>query len=461
MRRAIGACIAWLSSAVVMSLVDVDTVIPEAEDGFVEAILQRDMPSWFANEVNAIRSPHAAAVFSVSGLWQSIQQWDKKHPQRAFFGADETQNKIQLAAFLGNVAQETGNMRLASEMDHATGAPCTVASGNCAKRYGRYFGRGALQVTCWGGNFCSNYKALGDTFGVSNLEQDPDQVATNPILAWGSAVYFWTSSQGYGGLGPAKKWVPKRNFGGTYATINGNQECQPPTGPNKRGIKDKRVANRIAKFLKACKAAGVSCRGFKMSCPTVRIGKCLKRVTWDCKKNDDCGQSGPCCHAPDYCNGAATPTDSSSGEGTVDDTVKHCSNKPAVVCTRNDQCGKQLRCKKIAPTCSGGGSKVCKTDGDCGQQLSCDCAPRKRRCKHHPDWGCKSDPDCGDPAAGAQCVCLRNAGRCSNHKDWACSATQDCGESPKCRRSRGKRCSNHPDWACKKAADCGDSPVCS
>ena len=59
--------------------------------------------------------------------------------------------------------------------------------------------------------------------------------------AWGSAVMFWTTNKGFGDFGPASKYPTQNSFGGTYATINGNQECQPPTGPNSAGVNDPRV----------------------------------------------------------------------------------------------------------------------------------------------------------------------------------------------------------------------------
>jgi len=94
-------------------------------------------------------------------------------------------------------------------------------------------------------------------------------VATNPELAWGSAILFWCTNKGFGLLGPAVKWVAQGSFGGTYATVNGNQECQPPTGPNKWGIHDRRPANRIAKFKQACDAANVDCSSLELKCPVL------------------------------------------------------------------------------------------------------------------------------------------------------------------------------------------------
>ena len=54
---------------------------------------------------------------------------------------------------------------------------------------------------------------------------------------------FWTTNLGFGNFGPASKYPARNSFGGTYATINGNLECQSPTGLNDAGVEDPRVVS--------------------------------------------------------------------------------------------------------------------------------------------------------------------------------------------------------------------------
>ena len=49
-------------------------------------------------------------------------------------------------------------------------------------KYGKYSGRGALQVTCWGGDYCANYKNLEAGFGATDIEMNPDQISADHEL---------------------------------------------------------------------------------------------------------------------------------------------------------------------------------------------------------------------------------------------------------------------------------------
>ena len=168
------------------------------------------------------------------------------------------EDKYMLAAFLGNVAQETGELRYTTELappDYAQ--PCTLST--CGSSYGKFWGRGALQVTCWGGNPCSAYQDVVSNGYISSLD-DIDQISTDPAAAWGSGLVFWMSNTGVGAKGPAAKYVAQKCFGGTYAVINGAIECPA-------GTLDSRVANRIKNFEAAASAMGVDVSSWTMTCP--------------------------------------------------------------------------------------------------------------------------------------------------------------------------------------------------
>ena len=229
-------------------------------------------PDWFAVEVASIRGEDSADVYETQALWEAIKKWDDKNANKFFVVGEDKANKEMLAAFLGNVAQETGQLKFPQELgppNYTSDSPCTVASGNCAENYGKYFGRGSLQVTCWGGDYCSAYSEVAKAYDINDMENNPDQIATNPQLAWGSGIVYWMSNKGVSGY-EAYTWLSKNSFGGTYETINGALEC-PPGNTATPPTSDKRVANRINNFEKACVAAGLECSQFVMNCPTSPI----------------------------------------------------------------------------------------------------------------------------------------------------------------------------------------------
>jgi len=392
-------------------------------------------PDWFTKEVEAIRLDGSDAVFSTQGLWDGISQWDAQNPDNTFFNSDETANEVMLAAFLGNVAQETGGLVFASELAPPDfSSPCTIESGNCAADYGIYFGRGALQVTCWGGTYCANYADTAEVYGISDMETNPDQVATNPTLAWGSAIVFWMTNEGVGSNGPAAKWPPQNNFGGTYATINGALEC-PPANPE--GVDDSRVANRIKNFENACAAVGLDCSGFNMTCPSSggSSGTCSANPDWACTWNGDCGSSGVC---------------------NIDANAGACAGQDWT-CFSDSDCGQSGPCHLPANkgTCTDGGAD-CWQDEDC-QSGSCS-LPNLATCYGNSDWGCRKDSDCG--SSGPCTLNPPGSGTCQGNSEWACWADGDCGSSGPCELPTTAGVCDKVDWACRSDSDCGTNGPC-
>lgn len=248
-------------------------------------------------------------MFTNDGLYQAINEFDlfaSANQKPTFFTDDDTVNKIRLAALLGNVRQETGQLQFNVELaPPAYSQPCTIASGLCAPSYGIYFGRGALQMTCWGGVYCSAYADTATFYGITDMETNPDQMASNPVLAWGSAVIYFMTNTGYGNQGPAVNWIAKHSFGGTYATINGGLECVE----NSAGISDTRVSHRIDGFLKACAAANVDCSGYDLKCPPLpNCDRCVNNPMLSCGRDSECNRNPWSTGPKDTCNPCVAPT---------------------------------------------------------------------------------------------------------------------------------------------------------
>ena len=62
-----------------------------------------------------------------------------------------------------------------------------------------------------------NYHSAGDALGV-DLCTNPDLVATDEELSWGTALWFWTMNMGATGT-TCKEYVKSGSFGGTVKTI--------------------------------------------------------------------------------------------------------------------------------------------------------------------------------------------------------------------------------------------------
>lgn len=153
---------------------------------------------------------------------------------------DSVQNRREAAAFLANIAHESDSLGLVRETKCETGS--------C--EYGNYFGRGPIQLT-WQGN----YQAAGAALG-RDLSGNPDLVATDPAVAFGTALWFWNSSKGAGTRSPHDAIVAG-SFSGTIQAINGALEC---SGSNAAAVQ-----NRIDHYLRFCQYLGVD-PGLDLSC---------------------------------------------------------------------------------------------------------------------------------------------------------------------------------------------------
>ncbi|XP_058098495.1 endochitinase-like [Magnolia sinica] len=181
---------------------------------------------------------------------------------------DTNTRKRELAAFLAQTSHETtGGWASAPDGPYAWGYCFIQEQGNpgdyctpnaqwpCAPGK-KYYGRGPIQLSH---NY--NYGPAGRAIGV-DLLNNPDLVATDPVISFKTALWFWMTPQ------PPKPsshsvitggWSPSAadraagrlpGFGVITNIINGGIECG-------KGQND-RVANRIGFYRRYCDILGVS-----------------------------------------------------------------------------------------------------------------------------------------------------------------------------------------------------------
>lgn len=172
----------------------------------------------------------------------------------------------EVAAFCAHVTQETSGLVYINEIDQSqfcdpnssTQYPCAAGQ--------EYYGRGPLQIT-W--NF--NYGAASASVGY-NILANPNQVSSDPVLAFKTALWFWTTAS------PPKpschdvmigNWTPSSadiaagrepGFGETINIINGGIECDQTSSA---------ASNRITYYQNFCSQLGVS-PGPNLSCASAQ-----------------------------------------------------------------------------------------------------------------------------------------------------------------------------------------------
>lgn len=215
--------------------------------------------------------------------------------------ADENTNKLEIAAFLANIAQETGT---GVEVDPVYGGPgCFIQEGGGSARdscvYGGcvntpgydttamcneaggykcpagdlgWCGRGPHQLS-WGANYLSFGTAMGVT---SDYRSNPDLLATHPEIGIAGSTWFWgheEKSASFPSNIPFKpsahnvtmgKWTPTSsdvacgrttpNLGIITNIINGGIECGP--GASAAGLAN--AAKRVTFFNNIATAMGVT-----------------------------------------------------------------------------------------------------------------------------------------------------------------------------------------------------------
>nr|8HNF_A Chain A, Anc5, ancestral GH19 chitinase [synthetic construct] len=181
---------------------------------------------------------------------------------------DTDVRKREIAAFLGQTSHETtGGWPTAPDGPYAWGY-CFLKEINPSSDYcdpspqypcapgKQYYGRGPIQLS-W--NY--NYGPCGEALGV-DLLNNPDLVATDPVISFKTALWFWMTPQS-----PKPschdvitgRWTPSAadraagrvpGYGVITNIINGGLECGK--GP------DAQVEDRIGFYKRYCDILGVS-----------------------------------------------------------------------------------------------------------------------------------------------------------------------------------------------------------
>jgi chitinase len=148
--------------------------------------------------------------------------------------------KREIAAFFGNVQQESGGLQYVNEIDGASYDYCDESNTQYPCAPGEnYYGRGPLQLS-W--NY--NYGLCGQDLGL-NLLANPDQVAQDGTVAFKTAIWFWMKRNCHGAI-----IGPPPSFAQTIRIINGGIECG-------HGF-DQRVENRVNAYTNFCSSLGVN-----------------------------------------------------------------------------------------------------------------------------------------------------------------------------------------------------------
>jgi predicted chitinase len=178
---------------------------PNSGNGFADLVSRQLYESTF---------PDRNSLYSYEGLVIATQQY----PSFCNQGSDE-QRKREAAAFLANIAHETGNLQYIEEQNQENWPHYCDPNNNtypCAPGK-TYQGRGPIQLS-W--NY--NYGACGQAIGKDLLNQ-PELVSTDSVISFMSALWFWMTPQ------PPKSSchnaISESGFGMTINIINGGIEC--------------------------------------------------------------------------------------------------------------------------------------------------------------------------------------------------------------------------------------------
>lgn len=211
--------------------------------------------------------------------------------------ADIMANKRELAAWLGQMSQETTGGGCGTPVANGDGT-CSCGSQWCDDHPGGCASWGLCFVEEAGGSYCdsstsypcvsgSEYKGRGPkqlswnyNYGQFSesfcgdkhiLLNHPGRVSTNPTLAWASSMWFWFTG---GACNPGERCKPnchevfvgskelcpadveagrKYGFGWVTNVINGGLEC----GGRGGGLCDFRVLSRVRFYKHFCDILGV------------------------------------------------------------------------------------------------------------------------------------------------------------------------------------------------------------
>ena len=195
-----------------------------------------------SRQIYELMFPNRNSFYSYDNLVAAIE----KYPSFCKEGSDE-QRKREAAAFLANVAQESGHLQYIDELNTAVwGSYCDPTTYPCLQGK-TYHGRGPIQLS-W--NY--NYARCGAEIGI-DLLNNPDLVSTDSAISFITALWFWMTS--------CHDAIRNSGFGMTISIINGGIEC----GPNASSEGRQEAQNRINFYLDFCEKLEVS-PGDNLSC---------------------------------------------------------------------------------------------------------------------------------------------------------------------------------------------------
>ncbi|MFH1654896.1 MAG: chitinase [Pseudomonadota bacterium] len=264
-----------------------------------------------------------------------------KMEQFASEGDDNT-NKLEIAAFLANIAQETGT---GIDLDPTYGGPgCFIQEVNqygstaynssaCGIDYtcaaAGYIGRGPHQLS-WD----TNYKSFGETMGVGlEYVTDPDILTKDHEIGIAGSIWFWGHAEhasGWPSNIPYKpsahnvivsKWTPtdrdvtcgrtQAGLGIITNIINGGLEC----GNRSSAVGRENAAKRVTYFNNIAAVMGVTvpdgwadnctgqqdfeeCPSYRNLTPTTRCGlswaEAQSKCGTYCQSDVDCSNDEKC-----------------------------------------------------------------------------------------------------------------------------------------------------------------------
>lgn len=183
--------------------------------------------------------PNRHALYSYEGLVAATQ----KYPSFCNEGSDE-QRKREVAAFLANIAHETGDLQYAEEQNTANWSGYCQPGTNYPCAPGKtYQGRGPIQLS-W--NY--NYGACGEAISA-DLLNNPDLASTDSAISFMTALWFWMTPQSP--KPSCHNAISTVGFGMTINIINGGIECG-------KGQQTPQALHRVQLYQQYAEMLGVS-----------------------------------------------------------------------------------------------------------------------------------------------------------------------------------------------------------
>jgi predicted chitinase len=201
-------------------------------NGFGEIVPKAMFEEMWQTTKDKVTVNQRNAFYTYEGMVAATAKW----PAFCTTGTPEDRRR-EAAAFLSNVAHETDSLAKVEENG--------CAADNVCKTYGvapngvTYHGRGPIQIS-----YAYNYGPAGTALGA-DLTGNPEQVATDPTISFGTALWFWMTYQSAKGI-PHE--AVKQGLGATINIINGG-ECGGGNAPA--------VADRVKHYKRFCEMLGV------------------------------------------------------------------------------------------------------------------------------------------------------------------------------------------------------------